>query len=446
MANNLLVIILVFVSLSISSCEALSSPEQPVNKSTRNKEVLTPSFTSSPTIPPLTPTNTSTPIIPTHSPSPSTPTLTPAPASSFHIVASLEGLPVDSTGEVEVYAPADGSVWIISSKSAIRWDGQAWEVILDESEELLASVDDSGQLWMLPQDTSEISTWKDGHWITYTADSGWVGAGAFNESWWATTPWGVHTGKDGTLWVPMEKDVRAFDGARWSVYTLEDMGFTVPEMEDISIVNNLATSKGNPEVWVGQCHYSGPGPVGGAGVRWFDDQAWHGEDSPLGSKCVSALTMDDKGGVWLAASKVVWRYDPTSQSWTQYQMPEDLLSGYNFTHPRQLIIDKSADVWVIEQMCGGASCDVAVNIYRIHNGEWSWIIDAEYWGSSFKQLVLDGNGQGWLFWEGMFYQLGDHPLEANPSIDARGVDVSANGNIWVVAGTGDEASLQVREP
>lgn len=446
MAKYLMVIILLFAALTLPACEEISTPVLPVDEITPIREVITASFTASPTAPPLPPTPTST-LSPTDIPTPiTTPTQIPKDIAPFHFMTSLAGLLMDSTGNVEVYAPADGSVWISTGQAAMRWDGQAWEVVLDNNEGMLVSVDDSGQLWVLPQDTSEISAWQDGQWTTYPTDSGWVSVGSFEESWWATTPWGVYTDASGTLWVPMEQDVRAFDGARWSVYTLEDMGFTNPEMEDIGIVHYLVTAENSAEVWVGECLYSGPGPVGGGGVRWFDGQAWHGEDSPVGLKCVSALTMDDKGDVWLAASKVVWHYDHTGQSWTQYQMPEELLSGYGFTHPRQLIIDKSGDVWVIEQMCGGASCDVQVNLYQIHDGEWSLSIDAEYWSSSFKQLVLGGYGQGWLFWDGMFYQLNEEPLEPITSIDARGADVSPDGRIWMVEGSGDDASLQVMEP
>jgi hypothetical protein len=361
-------------------------------------------------------------------------------------VALLAGLLDDSSGEVHVCAPADGSIWVITSQKAYRWNGQEWEIVLSENEDILAAVDDGGQLWVLRQDTSEISVWQGGHWASYSADSGWVDPGVFEVSWWATTPWNVYTGAGGVLWIPMEQDVRAFDGARWKGYTLEDMGFPLPEMEDISIAHNIVIADEGTEVWVGECYYSGPGPMGGGGVRWFDGQTWHGEDAQVGSGCVSAMEVDPAGDVWLGASDNVWRYDYKGQSWTEYSLPGDMLSGFNFTHPRQLMVDQAGDIWVIEQMCGGASCDGPANLYRIHNGEWSLIIDAEYWASSFKQLVLDGNGQGWLFWEGMFYQLDDKPLEPVASIAARGVDVSSDGSIWVVAGTGEDASLQVLEP
>ncbi len=97
-------------------------------------------------------------------------------------------------------------------------------------------------------------------------------------------------------------------------------------------------------------------------------------------------------------------------------------------------------------MCGGASCDGQANLYRIHAGVWSLVTEADYWSSSFKQLVLDEIGQGSLFWEGMFYQLDDTPLEPVTSMVAQGVDVSPDGRMWVVAGAGENINLYVREP
>jgi hypothetical protein len=443
-------IIIVLVMILVLSCNIISLPERPIAEITPAREVVTAFFIPSPTAPALTPTLLPTPTYtqpPTEIPSPTTsPTRIPKDIAPFHFVTSLEGLPVDSTGNVEVYAPADGSVWMITSQSAIRWDGQAWEVVLADGEGFLASVDDGGCLWLLPQDTNEISAWRDGQWTSYGADSGWVSVGTFEQSWWATTPWGVYTDASGTTWLPMERDVRAFDGVRWKVYPLEEMGFPIQETEDISLVHYLATLKDSVEIWVGECYYSGPGPMGGGGVRWFDGHTWQGEGAPVGSICGSALAVDAQGDVWLGVSDSIWQYEHTSQSWAENRLPETLLLDFNFTHPIQLIVDQAGDVWVIEQMCGGASCDGPVNLYRIHNGEWSWVTGADYWSSSFKQLVLDGNGQGWLFWDGMFYQLGDHPLDVITSIDARGVDVSPDGNIWAAVGFGDYASLQVLKP
>jgi hypothetical protein len=370
-----------------------------------------------------------------------TATPTPDDIGPFHYVTSLEGMLENSSAKVKMSALADGSVSIISDRSILRWSNQGWEVQPYNGDENLATVDESGKYWLLQKDTGDISNNEDGN-----AASGWISVGPFSESWWSPTPWRIVSGAGDTLWAPMAQDVRFFDGNQWSLYTQEDMGFPLMEMEDIDIVHNLALAQDGTEVWVGECYYSGPGPMGGGGVRWFDGQTWHGAESPIGSRCVSALDVDSAGNVWLGTSKAVWRYDHEDQSWTQYNLPAELLSDYSFTHPLQLMIDQAGDAWVMMQMCGGASCDGEVYLYRIQDGIWSLVTSAAYRSSSFKQMALDGNGQAWLFWEGMVYQLDDQPLEPVASMQALGVDADPSGTIWVVVGSEDDPSLWVYEP
>jgi hypothetical protein len=143
---------------------------------------------------------------------------------------------------------------------------------------------------------------------------------------------------------------------------------------------------------------------------------------------------------------VIWRYGYADQSWTPYRLPEALLLGYNFTHPRQLIVDRVGDVWVIMQLCGGASCSGPVHLYRIHDGEWTLIIDAQDGFMPLKQLALDGSGQGWLFWDGTVYRLEGESINPVASIAARSVDVSPDGRIWVVAEHENDATLWILEP
>ncbi len=364
----------------------------------------------------------------------------------FRHVTTLADLLPDASSDVEVRALADDTVWIITSQAVMRWDEQSWEVVLSESEDFLAAVDDAGRLWVMRQDTSEIAAWQDGQWTTYDGDSGWTDADTSEPSWWAPAPWSVYTGASGTLWLPMARDVRAFDGKKWSLYTLEDMGFPPPEGEGMDIIHRLAMRDGGAEVWVGECYYSGPGPMGGQGVRWFDGMTWHGLDAPVGTACVSAIEVDSTGNVWLGVRDVVWRYVPASMMWTSYRLPEALLLDYNFSHPRQIIIDGAGDVWVIMQLCGGASCDGPAHLYRIRNGVWSLIVDSPDWSMPFKQLALDGSGQGWLFWDGTVYRLEGEFIKPVASIVARGVGVSPGGQVWVVAGYGDDATLWTLEP
>ncbi len=415
---------------------------------------ITPAPSSTPTLTLTlepTPTHPST-STPTPLPSP-TPTYTPsAPqpaekAGPFRRVTLLADLLPDPDTDVQVKALADDTAWIITSQEAMRWDGQNWETVISEVEDMLATVDDDGQLWVVRPDTSEIAAWQDGQWTTYGVDSGWTSAYLSGISrYWAPTPWRATSGAADTLWLPMEQDVRLFDGKTWNLYTLEDMGFPPMDSEDIGIAHALAVPEDGTGVWVGECYYSGPGPMGGKGVRWFDGKTWQGETAPVGSSCVPVIEVDSAGNVWLGAPDVVWRYETTSQTWTPFYLPEALLMDFNFTHPRQLIVDGGGDAWVMMQMCGGASCDNPAYLYRIHNGEWTLAIDSQDWSMPPKQLAVDGSGQGWLFWDGTVYQLEGETLQPAATLTARSVDASPDGRVWAIAEYEDDLALWVLEP
>jgi len=99
MTKYLMVIILLFASFTLSSCEEISTPELPVAEITLTKEVVTASFTPSSTAPPFTPTNTSVPATPTNTSLPPTPTPTSAPTS------------LNATGPYVIFKGA-GGVWV----------------------------------------------------------------------------------------------------------------------------------------------------------------------------------------------------------------------------------------------------------------------------------------------------------------------------------------------
>jgi hypothetical protein len=420
-----------------TACEPLQAP------------TITPTLSNTFTITPTRePTST---LIPTHTlvplPEPTiTATQLPEEIAFFQRVTSLPDLLLNPSMDVQVRALADGSIWIITNHSVLRWYDQKWEVILSESEDILAAVDDGGRLWVLRQDMSKIAAWQDGKWMTYGAESGWTDPAISPTNGWAPTPWSLYTDAGGALWAPMARDVRAFDGNRWTVYSLKDMGFAQSEMEDSSIVHSLATAKAGAEVWVGECYYSGPGPMGGGGVRWLDGKIWHGGNMPGDATCVSTLQEDSAENVWLGAYESIWRFEHSTQSWIEYRLPKALLLDYNFAYPQQLIIDQIGDVWVVMQMCGGASCGGPSNLYRIHDGEWSLIIDAQSWSLPLMQLALDGRGQGWLFGEGKVYQLEAESAKPVASIEARGIGVDPDGRVWVVAETENDIALLLFNP
>ncbi len=439
---------LVIMFLVISCGPTQPQLLQPTQLST---STITPMLEPIPTLIPISTVVPTRTIVPTRTfvPLPvltTTATQLPDETPFFRRITSLPNIKLDTYSHVQVRALADGSVWIITNQSVLRWNTQAWEEILSGSEDMLAAVDDNGRLWVLGQATSTITAWQDGQWMTYAADSGWMDAGLPPMEGWTLTPWSFYSGVEGKLWVPMANDVRAFEDERWTSYSLDDMGFAPMEMEDIGIVHSISVAKDGTEVWVGECYYSGPGPMGGGGVRWFDGTTWHGADLPVGSSCVSAIQQDSAEDVWLGTYEIIWRFESSTQSWTEYPLPESLLLDYNFAYAQQLIIDQNGDLWAIMQMCGGASCGGSSNLYRLHDGEWSLIIDAQSWSVPLMQLALDGSGQGWLFGDGKVYQLEAEFINQVASMDARGVGVDPDGRIWVLAGSENNVALWLLEP
>ena len=343
--------------------------------------------------------------------------------------------------DVQVRAPADGSVWVITHQAAARWNGQTWNPIHVLEEGMLADVDDSGRLWVLRQDAEEIRAWQNGKWTTYGAPSGWTSAHI-------DLPWRITSRKDGTLWLPTATDVRHFDGERWTLHTLQEMGFPVLQEEDRWIIHQIAASEAGEQTWVGECYWAGPGPVGGAGVRWHTGQTWLGALAPVGPVCVSVIHTDPTGNVWIGVPEAVWRYEPSSQMWASFPVPDTSeAEQYNFTYPIDLVADASGDAWIHLQYCGGASCDTGhTRLYRLHNEEWSQIFDMREYSMFLQQLALPGSGQGWLFWDGSVYRLLGDTVEPVTALAAIGMDVSPEGKLWVVTSDGNGSALWMLEP
>jgi hypothetical protein len=394
-------------------------------------------------VPSRTPTAHLTPVpLPTQTTHPAA-TVDPTSTYPFRRITSLtDQLPKLYTQlDVQVRAPADGSVWVITRQAAARWDGQTWDPIHILEEGMLADVDESGRLWVLPQDVEEIRAWQNGEWAAYSVESGWTSAHI-------NLPWRITSRKDGTLWLPTAMDVRSFDGKRWTIHSLTEMGFPVPEEEDRWILHQITAPDAGEQTWIGECYWAGPGPVGGAGVRWRTDQTWQGASAPVGPVCVSVIHVDLVGNVWIGVPDAVWRYEPGSQTWTSLPVPDTSeVEQYNFTYPIDLVVDASGDAWIHLQYCGGASCDTGhTRLYRVHNGEWSQIFDMQEYSILLGQLALTGSGQGWLFWDGSVYQLSGDVMEPVTALAAIGMDVSPEGRLWAVTSDGNDSALWTLEP
>jgi WD40 repeat protein len=103
-------------------------------------------------------------------------------------------------------------------------------------------------------------------------------------------------------------------------------------------------------------------------------------------------------------------------------------------------------VWAILQLCGGASCSGPAQLYRLYDGEWTQVIDSPDAFTPPKQLVLDGSGQGWLFWDGIVYQLEGESARPVAELAALAAEAGPDGSVGVLAGSDANAGLWATQP
>jgi hypothetical protein len=374
--------------------------------------------------PSATPTST-----PTTKPAPTyTPTLTSTPTlpqtqGPFQPELYTGGvLPGTITG---LYASNNGAVWMVSDQGFARLEGGDWDTHLQDLAGQLVWVDESGRVWAVNEDASEISRWEAGEWTQYGETEGWQPLMA-----WFAQVGKSETDSLGNLWVSTSQDIRVFDGDSWLIYNNEDMGLPPSEFEDLRQGLVLQVLE-NDEVWVGACYWGGPGPFGGNGVRWFDGQTWHGAESPVAEGCVTQIDEDGEGNVWVAVEDELWRYRPESENWSQFRSPEpEEVQRYGFA--TEMAVHPNGDVWIILAECGGASCFGATVPYRVHNGQWDQFAKRSEMG--FQRLLLDGTGDLWAFWEPGISRIEAGELTLAADLYTTRYTIDSDGRIWIVTG------------
>jgi ligand-binding sensor domain-containing protein len=340
-----------------------------------------------------------------------------------------EVLPGTITG---LYASNDGGIWMVSDQGFARLEEGDWDTHLQDLAGQLVWVDKTGRVWAVNEDASEISRWEAGEWTQYGETEGWQPLLA-----WFAQVGRSETDSRGNLWVSTSQDVRVFDGDSWLIYNNEDMNLPPTEIEDLRQGIVLQVLE-NDYVWVGICYWGGPGPFGGAGVRWFDGQTWQGADSPTAEGCVTQIEEDGAGNVWVAVEDELWRYKPESEHWSQFRSPEpEEVQRYGFA--TEMVVHPDGDVWIILAECGGASCFGATVPYRVHNGQWEQFAERSEIG--FQRLVLDGTGELWALWEPGISRIEADELTLAADLYTTRYAVDADGRIWIVTGIAAEQVL-----
>ncbi len=236
----------------------------------------------------------------------------------------------------------------------------------------------------------------------------------------------------GWSWLVTSRDIRVFDGERWRVISPEDAGFTPSEeMVEMGFGFRLrdvgVDSTG--DVWVTDCAWGGPGPVG-QGARWYNGSSWEGQESTvISSGCIEAIEVDATGRIWIAVDGDLQRYTP-GQGWEEFAHPDVLLpEPLRWGDIIDLTLGGDETAWVTMAPCGGASCDVGgYLLFRVREGAWTLISDA-----GIADPALDAEGDGWLCAGNALYRVGEDGI----TVDYEGRDFACRlerdtaGQTWI---------------
>ena len=353
------------------------------------------------------------------------PAVTPSKTGSFRLVAPI---PPELLGAVtQLRADSDGTLWVVTTRGYALWSDGRWTVQPAGRGHSLIGVDDTGRMWFfVEQDGSRIyaSGGESGQTLV-EADAGWLPvpnpAGLEGR--------GVLTDANGWVWLVTDRDVRAFDGAEWTVSSREDMGMAPPADAEFSALFTLELIGQPGRIWVGECDWGGPGPMGGGGARWFDGQAWRGADSPVASGCVAAIREDSLGRVWVGLDTDLWRCDLVADEWTRFAPPQPP-EGAHFRTITHIALDPTGEPWPLFPACGGGSCVDGAVRYRLQGGAWAQI--GGIGQVKPEMLVFDGAGTPWLAGGGVYRIEANRPVEPPVALLAtQAIAVDGDGRVWV---------------
>jgi len=372
-----------------------------------------------PTAPTLVP-------VPMDTATPGSPPATAATSGPFRL-----DIPVDDavSGTVEALSStADGTLWLITNQGIAKLEDTTWTPYLTSSTVGIAGIDAVERVWVVNEDATQISAWNGEAWTTYGIDAGWT---PLTDDYYQYVR-GGQSDLLGRIWFATSQDVRVFDGNQWAVYTPQEMGMGPSAYDDVETRFGVAISRSGM-VWVSECDWGGPGPMGGQGIRWLDQGTWRGASSPVASGCAMAIADDSLGRVWAGVGRRLWRYDPASGDWTTFASPEPPIVDMRFGFIDSLAVDPHDTVWTVFVLCGGASCYGTNVLYHFHDNLWTQVGEVAQSGYGYWGPIFDAVGMPWLSWDGGIYRIeGDSPELASPLVGRFGA-MDNTGRVWFVA-------------
>jgi hypothetical protein len=469
-------IVRLFGLMLLAACAPQSIPNTPTP----------PPATAAPAMPTLAPTSTAAPLptrvaLPTVSLATTDPSIGMLPTFDFStfitatpsaIVTALPTIPVDSPFEFVAtlddilpgsqgasFQPAsDGTIWMITNAGIARLGDSGGIAYLSKHEGHFVGMDTLGRAWsinptnmamtdsclgpsgpcLINPDMDSISTWDGKQWTRYASESGWTNFSVVS----SPSPNFSMAELDGQIWLSTSVDVRVFDGSRWSVIKLEEIGLTPP----YSLLTVQAFA-GTKEIWVKGCDFIGPGP-NKSEIYVYDGSKWQNRSVPEDSGCLTRMQEDRQGNVWLAADKVLWRFTHATEEWIKFTPPAPGPPN-NIT---SLALNKAGEPWLTTLTCdeASASCNGST-LYHLQNDVWLPTIPFNSHNSSVG-VFIDSADQVWTTTrDGIYRVVDDHPiLVSHLNISFSPLTMDSTGRIWAIgkdsSSANDKLSLWVVNP
>ncbi len=426
MIGKILITVSILVIFTYGCSEGASVPilETETNTSTSTTEPThSPTFTrtieASPTPLPtktLSPSQTPTQIA----------TTTPFTARPFQPFIPDKPLPKDVLsilGELP-----DGTLLLMTESQVIMLKGDTWEVYLPEFQGVVVGLDSFGNIWVINQEESRISSWDGTKWDHYTESDGWLSAG---EDIWSKTQ--LVSDQSGQVWLVINNQLRVFDGVRWLQVSLANYEISHPLESDEGLLPSLRLTllKGLNELWLGSCYWTGGGPIGGGGVLRYDGVSWHPVGEVFSSGCTEAIAEDHAGDVWIGLNGSLWHLDPQDNTWTELGPPPSPFGeNSRFFGIPEITFDPQGNPWAEFLLCGGAGCGFGPILYRFENGTWVEIIREGF--QYYRHVVFDNSGIPWLFMPAGIFNLAGNDLETKIDLQINPLSIfkDSTGRVW----------------
>jgi len=146
--------------------------------------------------------------------------------------------------------------------------------------------------------------------------------------------------------------------------------------------------------------------------------------------------------MWAGAVDALLKYSPVSVSWSRINLP---IWG-RFQVVVDVTLDDEGRPWIELLRAGGASLDGGAACFYLDGDEWVPVIELPQWQP--YMLLLTGEGQAWIFLDGILYHYSMDGLQEIAPLPAQnvGLVVDGDGRLWVARLGTDDGQLWWVDP